>query len=235
MFTFAARQLTPAFCAILLSALSAAGATCTGGSLASYIALGSGGCTIGTTTIYDFETVSGTSGATPISTGDVTIGPLGGTFDPGVIVSVNTAAGANSLLEAIFTYRLSGPSFTSDSITLSGSSETGDGAVTDVQNYCAGGTFGPDGVTGCTGAPGSLLTLDGVQHQDATGLGPAGLLSITDDFTLDGGLSGSASGGTFTDQFTAVPEPSSYLLTGLGFAFALLLPIHLARDRRRIL
>jgi hypothetical protein len=76
--------------------------------------------------------------------------------------------------------------------------------VTDIQNYCAGGTFGPDGVTGCAAVTSALVTLDGIQQTDSASFAGVSLLSITDDFTLDGGLGGSASGGSFTDQFTAV-------------------------------
>jgi len=204
---------------ILLLTMSSSGASlCMNGSLASYIALGATGCTIGSNTVYDFQTVSGTAGATPIATLDVTIQPSGGSLTPELSMSLRASASANTELETIFTYRISGNSYIGSMITLSGSSETGDGGVTDVQTFCAGGTFGPDGLTGCTGSPGTLLTLDGVQNQDSTALGPAGVLSITDDLVLDGGLAGSASGGAFADQFTAVPEPLEILLAGLGLA-----------------
>jgi hypothetical protein len=197
------------------------GAPCTNGTLATYIGLGSGGCTIGTNTLYDFQTVSGTAGATEIATKNVSIAPLGGNFNPGFTASVNQTAGAGNELEAIFTYRIGGGPYVGDSISLGGSSQTGDGAVTDIQNFCAGGTFGPDGLTGCTGTAGNLLTLNGTQNQDSTALGPAGLVSVTDDFILDGGLTGSASGGKFTDRFSAVPEPASVLLAGLGLALGI--------------
>jgi hypothetical protein len=129
------------------------------------------------------------------------------------------------VLEALFNYAISGPAFTMETITLSGSSETVDGAVTDTQNYCAGGQFGPDGVTGCTGsATGTLLTFDGVQNTDQTPFAGPTLLSITDDFVLDGGTAGSASGGTFQDQFSAtsaVPEPNgAFLLPAAVLVFA---------------
>jgi hypothetical protein len=217
---------------IVLSSLCS-GSTCTNGSLASYIALGSGGCTIGTNTLFDFHTLTGISGATPIAPGDVSISPSGGDFSPGFTASVSQTAAANTQLELIFTYEISGSSYAGDSITLSGSSETGDGAVTDIQNFCAGGTFGPDGVTGCTGLAGSLLTLDGVQNQNSTTLGPASFLDVTDDFTIDGGLAGSASGGTITDRFSAVPEPITFLLTALGLA--LVVGAKSARRNRRTL
>ena len=198
------------------------GAPCGSGTLADYIALGSGGCTIGSNTLYDFNVVSGSFLATAISPSAVTIGELGGTSNPGITATVNVTANGN-ILEAIFTYRISGNSYSGDSITLAGSSETGNGAVSDAQNYCAGGTFGPDGVTGCTGSAGTLATADGFFNNDSASFGAVNLLSITDDFTLDGSNGGTASGGTITDQFVAkqvaaVPEPFSFLLTGVGFA-----------------
>lgn len=222
-------------CAIPLLSVLCSAATCTDGTLASYIGLGAVGCTIGANTLYDFHTVSGISGATPISTADVSIAPLGGNFDPGITASVSTVAGANTQLELLFTYQIAGTSYVGDSITLAGASETGDGAVTDIQNFCAGGTFGPDGVSSCTGMPGSLLTLDGVQNHDSTTFGPTSFFGVTDDLTLDGGLMGSASGATITDRFSSVPEPISYLLTGLGLALGLGAKLRAARRNRRTL
>jgi len=205
--------------AVLSSRLCSA-APCASGSLSSYVALGTGGCTLGGNTLFNFQILSGTAGATPIAPGDVTIAPLGGTFDPGIDVSLTQTAASGTLLESLFTYQIAGNSFVGSSLTLANSSETADGAVTDIQNFCAGGAFGPDGVTGCSGFAGSLLTLDGLQNHDSASFSPTGLLSITDDFTLDGGLQGSASGGSFTDRFTATPEPGTFLITGLALAMA---------------
>jgi len=198
---------------------------CGNGSLASYIALGASGCTIGSNTLFGFQTVSGAAGATAIATSALAITPFGGNTSFGFTAVTTQTAEANVLLESIFTYQISGSSYTAGSITLAGSSETGDGAVTDIQNYCAGGTFGPDGVTGCAALTGALVTLDGIQQTDSASFGAVGLLSLTDDFTLDGG---SASGGNFTDQFTArsvsaVPEPFGFSLMSLGLGLVLAL------------
>ena len=215
--------------AVLAAAGLGSAAPCTNGSLAGYIALGAGGCTIGSNTLFGFESLSGVAGATPIGTANVAIAPFGGTTSFGFTATASQNAGTGTLLESIFTYKLSGNFYTGTSITLAGSSETGDGAVTGIQNYCAGGTFGPDGVTGCTAVTGALVTLDGVQQTDMASLAGVSLLSITDDFTLDGGLAGSAAGGSFTDQFTAreavsaIPEPVELVLTGLGLAMGMLL------------
>jgi hypothetical protein len=214
--------------AVVAAAALGSAAPCGNDSLASYIALGAGGCTIGSNTLFSFQTVSGTAGATPIATSALAITPFGGTTSFGFTAALTQTAGANVLLESIFTYQISGNSYTGSSIALAGSSETGDGAVTDIQNYCAGGTFGPNGVTGCAGVTGALVTLDGIQQTDSASFGAVSLLSITDDFTLDGGLDGSASGGSFTDQFTArsvsaIPEPFGFWLTGFGLGLAVVL------------
>lgn len=209
-----------AVCIVSFGSLCLAG-PCGTGTLAGYIALGAGGCTIGGDTLYDFQVLMGTTGATAISPSNISINLSGGTYDPGIAFSTNMTASANQQLEAFFTYRIRGSYFSSTAINLANSSETADGAVTDIQNYCAGGTFGPDGVSGCTGAAsGNLATDDGVQNQDSALLPYKGLLSITDDFELDGGTAGTASGGRFTDRFTSVPEPLSFLLTGLGIGLA---------------
>ena len=216
--------LTLAVSACLAASLCTA-APCINGSLASYIALAGGGCTIDGNTLFNFQTVSGTAGTTAIATADLLISPFGGSTSFGFTATTAKTAATGTLLESIFTYQISGNLYTGTSITLAGSSETGDGAVADVQNYCAGGTFGPSGVTGCSGLAGSLVALDGIQQTDQGTFGGVTLLSITDDFTLDGGLAGSASGGSFTNQFTAqsvaaIPEPLSLLLAGLGLALA---------------
>lgn len=204
--------------AVLTAAQVCSAATCASGTLASYEALGSAGCTIGGDTLSNFTTLSGTTGAMELSTGAVSINPSGGTADPSLAFTTTQTANANALLETIFTYTVSGQVYSGAATSLSNSSETNDGAVSNVENFCAGGSFGPDGVSGCSGSAGSLLTLDVIQNSDASGTALSSFLSVTDDFTLDGGLSGSATGGTFTNSFTATPEPASLALGMLGLA-----------------
>jgi hypothetical protein len=196
---------------------------CVAGSLASYISLGATGCTIGTNVVSSFvDYSSGTFGATELPPSAVSIQPSGGTANPMLAFTVNEQT--PPFLETFFTYQISGNPYTQSQIGLSNSSETVDGAVTDIQNICEGGVFGPDGVDGCPGTSDSLLTLDGVQNTDSATLLAPSFLDVTDDFTLDPGTAGSASGGVFTDQFTAsttVPEPRMTILLGaIGFALA---------------
>jgi hypothetical protein len=204
----------------LLVQLSSA-TTCTSGSLSSYISLGSAGCSIGSDTLSNFAILPGITGVTELGGGSVQISVSGGSFTPSLTFSTNQTVSAGEVLESIFTYDISGASFTSSAISLSGASETVDGGVTEIENYCAGGTFGPDGVSGCSGTGGTLLNLDGVQNTDQSTLGPVTSLQITNDFTLNSGTAGTASGGVFTNSFTSVtttPEPASLLCAGLGLA-----------------
>lgn len=195
---------------------------CVSGTLTDYIALGSGGCYIGNDQLNTFQTLSNLAGATAISPANITVTPSGSDTNPTLTFNLNSTAQSGSPTEVRFTYRVAGTNITGSSITLSGTTVTGDGGVTDAQNICQGGLFGADGVSGCTGTPSSLVVLN--SGTDSTTFAGVGFLKISDDLTVDAGLSGTASGAHFVDQFTAsaagsaVPEPSMLpvLLSGLG-------------------
>jgi hypothetical protein len=193
---------------------------CVAGSLASYQALGATGCTIGTNLVSSFIPLSGTTGGTELAPADISVSTSGGSGSPQLVFSV-TQTTSSLLKEALFTYKISGnPLYTQSEIDLSKASETGDGGVSDVQNLCVDGTFGSDGVTGCSGSSPSLAqaTIDGAINSSLTSFTALSFLSVTDDFTIDPGTVGSASAGIFTDTFTAgttatpVPEPQSTVL-----------------------
>jgi hypothetical protein len=192
---------------------------CVAGSLASYEALGATGCTIGANLVSSFTTLSGTTGGTELDPADISVSTSGGTASPQLVFTISQSP--SSLLEALFTYKISGNPYAQSEIDLSNSSETGDGAVTDVQNLCVDGTFGPDGVTGCNGsADPAQVTIDGALNSSQTPLTALSFLSVTDDFTIDPGTFGTASAGTFSDTFTAgatstVPEPKSTVFFGV--------------------
>lgn len=195
-------------------------APCVSGTLSSYIGLGGAGCTIGTNTLFDFRMLPGTAGGSEIAALNVLLAPLGGAFDPGLVTTVSATAMSGSVLETLFTYKITGGFYTSSSIALANSSVTRDGGVTGIENLCIGGTFGGSGTTGCIGVATSLLTAAGVQNQDSKTFSPASLLSVTNDLTIDGGIAGSASGGMLTNRFTAVPEPTTALFTLIGLTLA---------------
>ena len=212
------------------------GATiCSPGTLAGYIALGPGGCMIGADTVGSFKILSGISGATPISSTAVLITPSGTSAAPVLTFDLSATALAGSVFESIFTYKILGSGFTGSMILGSNSLTTGDGVATDIQNLCGGGSFGPDGISGCTGVNLASLALIS-PDSDKTTFAPVSFLSVTDDLTLDGGLAGSAAGGRFVDRFTAaavstVPEPGTLFGTGLGMAALLVFTTRSARQR----
>ncbi len=230
---------------IFLSAVFAAvaqlspAATCVNGTLGSYIGLGASGCTVGSSTVSDFQMLVGTTGATEISASSVFLSPLISSSKPGITTSVNVTSPTGSIQESLFTYQISGATYIGSTITLSKSSETGDGAVTGLENFCAGGSFGVDGVSGCTGAAGALATVDGAQNQDSSIFAAVHLISVTNDLTIDGGSVGSAAGATLLDQFstpsTATPEPTCLLFTGVGLALVAVRRqiAHIGRQEKR--
>ena len=208
----------------LFQLTASASVICVSGTLASYEALGSGGCTIGSNTVASFNNVSGSYGATEIAPSAVTVTPTGGTTSPTLQFTVSQTASNGQTLEEIFTYVITGAVYSMDTNTLSGSSETGNASVTNVQNYCAGGNFDATGASGCTGSStGALVTFDGVMNSDTITFPATPKLSITDDFVIDSGGVGTASGGTIQDQFVAagvasVPEPGAIALSFIGLS-----------------
>lgn len=128
-------------------------------------------------------------------------------------------------------YEIRGFGFTSDSVTLSGSTSRGNGAVTEIQNSCLGASFVPDPpnpIGTCAGTDGTLLVLNA--GSDDVTFSPVNLIAVLHDLTIDGGRGGSATGATVTDQFTAsavppagvIPEPSAILLMGSGLGLGIL-------------
>ncbi len=216
--------------------ICSAAPACASGTLTSYVGLGAGGCTIGTSTLFNFQVLPGTAGATEILPGGVLISPLSGPSSVGLTTLTSVTSSAGQILESLFTYRISGSSYVASMITLSNSSETGDGAVTGLQNFCTGGVFGPDGVSGCTGSAGGLVTVDGAQNTDGGTFGAVSMLSVTNDLTIDGGIAGSASGGRFVDQFAtltaSVPEPFTFWFTAGGLALLAARRIQRSRKAR---
>ena len=191
---------------------------CATGTLTSYIGLGSTGCMIGNNTVTSFTLLTGLAGSTPISPMSITVTPFGSASLPELSFQTTATASAGNILDDIFTYQISGAGINMVSAILSGTSMTGDGGATLIKNLCRGGTFDATGVSGCSsGMPSTLVALG--NSSDMKSFQPAYSIAVTDDFTLDGGLAGSASGGTFSNQFV-VPEPGTMLLAGLGLAIA---------------
>ncbi len=196
-------------CASLMGLTGLADAApCITGSLQSYTALGAAGCSVGSTQFTSFSLLP--VSFTEISPTDVLLTPSG----LGFLVGLNATASAGQALQSTFSFFGSGANFLTASVGLIGSSVTVDGANT------ALGVFAPGG---------NAIAFDiGIDSEltDSVSLGNATSIAAQLDFVVDGGPSGRASlqqgSVTFTAQDTAIPEPSSLLLTlsaFMGLAF----------------
>jgi hypothetical protein len=169
-----------------------------GGTLASYEALGAGGCTIGPETVesFSFSVVSG-SGA---SISNIFLTPTFGTNVYGVQFAstgfVTGSTGAEYLI-----------GFTWDSIPIRGLGDDLDPPVnvSISTDGCVGSAFP------CGGAPVNV-TVDPLVPDESTTFSPTGILGISNDIIL------SANGNfdSIENDAYVVPEPAGFLLAGLG-------------------
>ena len=211
-----------------LLGVEALAAPCTMSTLTAYVGLGSGGCTIGNFKFSDFRLLQPPTGSAHFSVVNVT--PVAnGTTAVGLNFDVNASASAGTLLEDLISYRITGigASLNGASIFFTGSSATGNGAVTVVENLCIGGLFlGADGVSGCsTLRDPNLIVFDtlGIAEPSASlAFLPAALLAVVTDIAVDGGGTGgfaslvSASNRFQIAAVSAVPEPGAFLLLIAG-------------------
>jgi hypothetical protein len=211
-------KLVLLFALILSVSFSALGAPmCMSNTLGGYLSLGAAGCEIGGANFSGFATLPPITGAQAIPSGNIMISPVQTGAMVGLDVQISATASSGQLLEALLGYTVKGGSIVADMVSVSGTSATGGAIVTDIQNYCAGGSFLPGDVTGCTGSPGDLVVLN--NGTDQASLAGVSTVNIVHDFTLDAGAGGTASGGMVSDRFTLagtgpapVPEPTTYVL-----------------------
>ena len=196
---------------------------CTTGSLASYVALGGGGCSIGTAQFFNFVDLPLQGGAAPIADSSVLVNPLGAA-NPGFRFDVNSQAAAGDIFERVIGFSLSGPGFLGSQLTLSGSNRTLDGAVTVLNDDCLGAAFGAGQF--CSGNDAQLGGFDlefFQQLTDSISFASTSPVGVIVDITVDGGTGGTAGLASATIQFTptpqgtAVPEPATLTLLSLGW------------------
>jgi hypothetical protein len=200
----------------------AAAGPCGAGSLASYIGLGSVGCSIGGTTLSGFSSAASLAGGTEIDPSAIMVTPSGGGGAFALDFAMNESTGLG-VLGVLITYSVLGPGFDTATLDLAGAGATAPsvpgGVVTAVEELCA--PAGP----GCP--PSSIATL--IAAQDAVGpvpappqlFGPLSFFDVFVDIALDPGLGGTAFlNGSVTTGFApaAVPEPMLTLLLGSGVA-----------------
>jgi hypothetical protein len=221
----------------LSCAPSARADMCTSGTLADYIALGAGGCTLGGLTFSDFgftstlDTISGGSTVGELAE-LIKVTPVDNAAGPGFtyteLSGLTTAEGDNASLQS----RLS----------LLVSSSSGSPIIED-QSLSETGIVGPGGGTGdtvaiedilcltgqiplstCTGAEGSVYDeFYGNQTFTTTFKNPTSNLGVLEEWDWESLFASDVSSSSITDQYSLapVPEPSSLLilstvLLGLG-------------------
>jgi PEP-CTERM motif len=210
---------------VMLSGPSQA-APCLPGSLADYIALGAGGCSLGAATAADFSASVLALGAEAILPEDVTVTPIGRGFDFGF----SQAAGASEIFDTLIRFSLNALNSSKNILSLSGASASGDGVVVAVGDTCAGGTFaGANPGAPCSGTAAAAIALRdafGLISPDIATFPASSFFDVFVQLTIDGGLAGTAGlDGSVRTVF--VPEPSTLLVMAAGLGAAL------ARRRKR--
>jgi hypothetical protein len=211
------KRLILAFALVVCAASDGAADPCAADSLAAYIGLGSGGCTIGGNLFSDFGIEPTPDGAIAIDPSAIRVTPLSGSSGVGFEFGLDVAAEAGELLEVLIAYIVSGAPIPAANVALLGSTVGPDGANTAITDLCLGG----DSAFFCTGTPATLLAFDIGDEADLSDLqsfSGTGLIGVVTDVAVDAGLAGSASLEGVTNLFRPAPEPSTLLMLAAGLA-----------------
>ncbi len=197
-------------------------APCAMSNLSAYLGLGAAGCTIGNLRFSNFALLAQPTDSIPFASISVTPFAMGAN-NIGLDFGVNQSDGPGvPFLDNLISYRVTalGGSITGASLFFTGSSSTGDGVVTVIENLCIGGLFlGVDGVSLCSGIPRDLIVVNIGGIADpmmSVAFLSAGALAVVTDIGVDGGLAGTASLQSASNRFRFVPEPGTLLLMAAG-------------------
>src|SRR5579884_2596298 len=214
-------------CTTVLAGTMGWASPCTSGSLSSYIALGSSGCTIGSVLFNDFASLPIPFGAGQISPGTVTVMPVATLYHPTLTFDIATSANAASgFLDLDIGFDASAlPSnarIGGSQVTLNSPAFTADGSVTAIHDACPAGNFS-GGVCSTTDYNAIVSDLSALTDlSEGTAFAATSPVAFMTDIGLDPGSTGTASLQSASVSVTAIPEPAQ---TGflVGAAAALLL------------
>ncbi len=185
---------------------SALAAPATPGTLASYLALGPAGVTIGSTTFSNFTLDPLQTGATQIPT-SILVNPINLFGMPTLEFIVQQTALAGELFELKLSYQVQDVSIFGAGVAFDNAVASGDAAVT--------GTLD---INGPAPQPGTFIAVAtaGFSTPSEQGNFPSvPALFARTDIVVDGGLGGQGTVRSVTNSFQTVPEPSAALY-GLG-------------------
>jgi uncharacterized protein (TIGR03437 family) len=211
------KQVGLLFLAWLGAAHLVSAAPCVPGTLSSYIALGAGGCTIGNNVLANFAQATALNGTIDIPPSGLNVFPSGGSSNPGIVVTGNITTASGQVFSALINYTITGSTYTSDTITLSNTTATGNGAASDIQDFCPNGNFqAPTYVAQCPGGEGAGSPLVVVGNGSATASLSATSLGITHNLVIDSGTTGTASGAVIVDSFGISGGATQNILTSVS-------------------
>jgi hypothetical protein len=212
---------------------SARALPCAAGSLADYLALGSGGCTIGGLAFTDFTLPSVLSPtATPVDPDAVSIAPVSSAPGTGLQLAFTPAqsAGAGEFLALRVGFNVQGSGIAGAYAALLEPLAIGDAAVTLVEDLCPGAPFSDPTNLVCAGSTQNLIAIAIESFADNPVSGPVGpfsLAGVVAEIGIDGGLAGNAALAGAELRFlaaAAVPLPSVLVLLAIAACAALSIP-----------
>ncbi len=184
---------------------TAAAAPLLPGTLADYMALGSGGGTIDDKLFFDFGYLpNAAGGAIAIPASEISVTPISTPLNPGLRFSAAWTVGPGQALDSFITFQVS--------VLPGGAPITDISARMDDFGISGDGFLGVSEVT----TSGELFLFDsalGIKAFDDRTFAPTtGPISVTKDVFLLGGRGGSAGVSSVTNQFSELPEPSALVV-----------------------
>ena len=206
---------------VLLFATSASSeaAPCLPDTLANYKTLGSGGCTLGNVTFANFDSFLLDPLAVEINAATVVVTPFGRGFSFAFDIAPSTTFYDVTIYYTATVKGLLG----GNQLSMTGSSATGDGIVTAVENKCVGGFFLPLLPDPSACDSGEAVTLIAIQDEVVNSLPftPSSFFDVFAEIAIDPGVAGTAGlQGSVSTTFSThgVPEPMTILLVSTGLA-----------------
>lgn len=185
-----------------MGASSALAAPCVIASVASYEALGAGGCSVGSVTFSNISVSPLTTGSGTVTLGNFTPFTSGGEFGLSLNYSAITGAMPGSQADVAWTYNVSGTPSLVDAFAAFAGTVTGTGTQ-DLSEVLSNGT---------------TLSLSSAGSTTAT-FAPIASLSVIKDQENFAGTAGSADSSVLQNAFSVtISEPATWAMMLVGFA-----------------